>query len=58
MENELIERNEIQTTDTNLVSIQSADFILPDPEAIAKRAEQTKKNDVCCLQSIKPEINC
>ena len=59
MEQEVIERNEIQATDTNLVSIQSADFILPDPEAIAKRAEQTKKmmSAVCKVLSPKSIVD-
>ena len=48
----------VLTQDTGL-SLQSGDFILPDPEAIAKRAEQTKKmmSAVCKVLSPKSIVN-
>ena len=57
---EIMERNEVATfvnQDTNI--IPSCDFILPDPEAIAKRAEQTKKmmSAVCKVLSPKSIVD-
>lgn len=61
MEQEMMERNEMPAviSQENNLSISSGDFILPDPEAIAKRAEQTKKmmSAVCKVLSPKSIVD-